>query len=170
MAIDKSERENEHERASDPTFALPSRPQAAVALPNAVAAALLRSPLHGLLSGSAILLSFRGRKSGRRYTFPVGYYQRHGDTLVVVPLHRWWTNLREETPIVVWLKGRKYEAIARVADRDDATLAELEAIVRGSRALIRVCGVARDAQGRPDEQSLRQVAQTLALIRIRLNS
>jgi hypothetical protein len=34
--------------------------------------ALLRSPLHGLLSGMLMLLSYTGRKSGRTYTIPIG--------------------------------------------------------------------------------------------------
>ncbi len=35
---------------------------------NVFVAALLRSPLHRTLSGSLILISYRGRKSGREYT------------------------------------------------------------------------------------------------------
>lgn len=166
--IHEPEHENGHERAPSPTFALPSRPKAAVALPNAVAAALLRSPLHGLLSGRTLLLSFSGRRSGHRYTFPVGYYRHEGDTLVVVPLHRWWTNLRAETPVAVWLKGREYGATARADHGDEATVTELAPILSASRALLRVCSVARDTQGRPDPESVRQVAQTLVLIRIHL--
>ena len=37
-------------------------------LGNLFVASMLRSPLHGLLSGSVMLITVTGRKSGRRYT------------------------------------------------------------------------------------------------------
>jgi hypothetical protein len=33
----------------------------------------LRSPLHGLLSNGMMLLTVTGRKTGKKYTTPVGY-------------------------------------------------------------------------------------------------
>src|SRR5579884_1140426 len=50
---------------------------------NPVVAALLRSPLHGLLSRQVFLLTVTGRRSGRRFTLPLGYV-RDGDALLVV--------------------------------------------------------------------------------------
>jgi len=41
---------------------------------NPLMRALLRSPLHGLLSGMLMLLSYTGRKSGKVYTIPIGYF------------------------------------------------------------------------------------------------
>src|SRR5207244_3790073 len=83
-------------------------PKSVTAPLNALIGGLLRSPLHGLLSSSTLILSFRGRKSGKQYTFPVGYYDRRGDTLAVIPLHPWWKNLQGHVPVTIWLKGRKY--------------------------------------------------------------
>ncbi len=40
---------------------------------NPVMSALLRLPLHGLLSRQVFLLTYTGRRSGRQYTLPVGY-------------------------------------------------------------------------------------------------
>ena len=34
---------------------------------------LLRSPLHGLMSGNTLLLEFTGRKSGRALSTPISY-------------------------------------------------------------------------------------------------
>jgi len=39
---------------------------------------LLRSPLHRLASGSLLLITYRGRRSGRRFTIPVIYAEREG--------------------------------------------------------------------------------------------
>ena len=47
---------------------------------NNLMTAMLRSPLHGMMSKFIMLISFRGRKSGKLYTIPVGYMQ-DGDTL-----------------------------------------------------------------------------------------
>jgi hypothetical protein len=53
--------------------------------------ALLRSPLHGFMDRSTLLLTYTGRKSGKAYTTPVNYL-RDGDTLLVVSSckHIWW--------------------------------------------------------------------------------
>ena len=40
---------------------------------NVILPLILRSPFHGILSKNMMLLSFKGRKSGKVYTFPVGY-------------------------------------------------------------------------------------------------
>ena len=55
---------------------------------NPTVGAILRSPLHGVMSGSLLLLTFTGRRSGRRITTPVGY-QREGDTLRLLTNARW---------------------------------------------------------------------------------
>jgi hypothetical protein len=149
-------------------FTLPTPSKFVTVVPNALISLLLRSPLHGIVSKSCILLSFRGRKSGNRYTFPVGYWKHEGDTVETIPLHNWWKNLRGNAPVTLWLKGRRYSAIADAFQGDDTTVNELQSLVQASSALIRVCRVERDAQGQPRPESLRQVARSLVLIRLRL--
>ncbi len=67
---------------------------------NPVVGAILRSPLHRLLSDRLVLLTYRGRKTGKRYTIPVGY-AREGDALVVPSAHAWWRSLRWGAPVTV---------------------------------------------------------------------
>jgi hypothetical protein len=45
---------------------------------------ILRSPLHGLMSAALLLISYRGRKSGRKYSLPVQYVQ-DGNQIYIVP-------------------------------------------------------------------------------------
>jgi F420H(2)-dependent quinone reductase len=75
---------------------------------NPVVRAVLRSPAHRLASGSLVLLTVTGRRSGRRFTFPVGYRQ-DGDTVTVAvgwpERKQWWRNLREEAPVGLVLRG-----------------------------------------------------------------
>src|SRR5262245_26793300 len=57
---------------------------------------ILRSPLHGLMSAAVLLVSYRGRKSGKKYTLPVQYVQ-DGNNIYIVPGYpekkTWWHNL-----------------------------------------------------------------------------
>ena len=60
---------------------------------------LLRSPAHGLLSDRLLLLTFTGRKTGRRFSIPMNYTEQ-GDSILLVPQPpertTWWRNLRGE--------------------------------------------------------------------------
>jgi len=149
-------------------FTLPSPSKLVTVVPNALFSLLLRSPLHRIASKSCVLLSFKGRKSGNSYTFPVGYWKHEGDIVEIIPLHNWWKNLRGNVPVTVWLKGQQYRAVADALQGDGTTVNELQSLVRASPTLIRVCRVERDARGQPKPESVRQVAQTLVLIRLRL--
>lgn len=91
---------------------------------NPVIGALLRSPLHRLLSPGLLLLTVTGRHSGRRYAIPVGY-QRDGDDLVVMVSEarrkQWWRNYYEPGPVDVRLRGQercgRAELVAPGSDR-----------------------------------------------------
>ena len=43
---------------------------------------LLRSPLHSVVSDRLALITITGRRSGREFTFPVGY-RREGDRVTI---------------------------------------------------------------------------------------
>jgi hypothetical protein len=73
---------------------------------NSLVGLVLRSPLHRLLSGRLALLTFYGRKSGRRYTIPVGYVQTD-NTLLVDAESTWWKNLRGGVRVGVRLRGEE---------------------------------------------------------------
>jgi deazaflavin-dependent oxidoreductase (nitroreductase family) len=85
---------------------------------------LLRSPLHRLASGSLLLITYRGRSSGRRFTIPVMYAERDG-TLTIFVGHperkKWWRNLRVGAQVEVRLRGRRLRGQAEVA-RDSAAV------------------------------------------------
>lgn len=84
---------------------------------NGLIAGVLRSPLHGLLDSALMLVTVTGRKTGKRYTIPVGY-QRDGDRIMVLVSRahtkRWWRNYREPGPIEVYTRGRSHHGTAEV--------------------------------------------------------
>jgi hypothetical protein len=88
---------------------------------NPVLKALLRSPLHGVASSRLALITVTGRRSGRRFTFPVGYSQRDDRVTIGVgwPERKvWWRNLRQPAPVEMRIRGRSYTGTA-VADGDE---------------------------------------------------
>ena len=75
---------------------------------NAVIAALLRSPLHALLSGQIMLISVTGRKSGATFTAPVNYIQDEDVLWVVSARDRtWWRNARGGCAVSLRLRGSR---------------------------------------------------------------
>jgi len=79
---------------------------------------LLRSPLHHLASGSLLLIIYRGRRSGRRFTIPVMYVGREGALTIFVghaERKRWWRNLRRGAAVEVWLRGRRLRGHAEAS-------------------------------------------------------
>jgi deazaflavin-dependent oxidoreductase (nitroreductase family) len=94
---------------------------------NPLVRALLRSPAHGLVSSHLALITVTGRRSGRTYTFPVGYH-RDGDQVTIgidwPERKRWWRNLREEAPVELRLAGerRTGSAVARGDEHTGVTV------------------------------------------------
>lgn len=70
---------------------------------------LLRSPLHGVVSGRYVLLTFTGRKSGKIYMTPVQYIQA-GEELYIITSegYTWWKNLRGGAEVMLHLRGKDY--------------------------------------------------------------
>lgn len=83
---------------------------------NPLMSLILRSPLHGLVSGRLMLLTFTGRKSGRQFTTPVGYIREDATTLYVLTESPWWKNMRDGAPVSVHLQGRKRPGRAAASD------------------------------------------------------
>src|SRR5579884_2877593 len=71
---------------------------------NPFVSAILRSPLHRLLSRRFMLLTVTGRRSGRTYRIPVGRHERNGALLVAAD-GAWRHNLRDHAPFRLTIGG-----------------------------------------------------------------
>ena len=126
---------------------------------NPLVRALLRSPAHRVMSGGVLLLTYTGRRSGRRYTLPVQYARAdHG--LILWPAHhdrkRWWRNLQPPAPVQLWVAGRELHGTAQVLVDDKAQIADaLTIFLARFPSARRVLGVAADAS--PD--AIKQAAE-----------
>jgi len=139
---------------------------------NPVVRPVLRSPLHGLLSRALMLLTFRGRRSGRSYTIPV-QYAREGDTVILyagrASEKTWWQNLVGGAEVTLRIKGRDLEGNAAAVTDDHEAIADglriwLRRFPSGGRRL----GVARGPDGAPDPQALARAAERIVIVRIHL--
>jgi len=86
---------------------------------NPIMRLVLRSPMHGFLSGSVMLITFTGRNSGRIFTTPVRYV-RVGDKVrcYTSSENQWWRNMRGGADVVLRIAGedRRYRATAIAGD------------------------------------------------------
>jgi len=139
---------------------------------NPVVRPVLRSPLHRLLSRALMLLTLRGRRSGRFYTIPV-QYAREGNTVIVYPGRAeektWWRNLAGGADVTLRIKGRdlRGHAVAVTDDREaiaDGLRIWLRRFPSGARRL----GVARDPEGSLDPQDLARAAERIVIVRVEL--
>ena len=85
-----------------------------MSLGNRIMMAVLRSPLHWLMSRSLLVLSYTGRRSGKAYAVPLQYIDVRGTLHVWAgsPGEKtWWRNF--EQPAVVDLRVRGREIVAK---------------------------------------------------------
>jgi hypothetical protein len=83
---------------------------------NPVLKRLLRSPLDDLVSGSTLLLGYRGRRTGE-WREVVGNYRQDGDTVMMVSQARrtWWRSLIGGQPVRLRLRGVDRTGVGGVA-------------------------------------------------------
>lgn len=128
---------------------------------------LLRSPLHPLVSSSLVLLTYTGRRTGRRYSLPV-MYARDGERLVLVASQperkRWWRNLRGGAPVEVRVRGRDRRGEARVVlERPEIEQGLARYLARFPRAA-KALQIPLTADGRPSPEALRAAAEVAVVV------
>jgi hypothetical protein len=127
---------------------------------------LLRSPFHRMVSGSVMLITFTGRKSGKRYTIPVSYTQQ-GEAIIAFTHGGWSKNLRDGAAVTLRLQRRDGQGVAHAIADDPATIlpylrTHLQQLTRD----LRFYAVRLDVNGQPNEADLAKAAQTSILLRI----
>ena len=134
---------------------------------NRLIGAWLRSKWHRPVSATMMMLTFEGARSGRTYSFPVGYAE-DGEGLVTFTRFSWWKNFREQRPVSLRLRGREVRGVA-VAIRDPEVVAERFAYYLGRNPHDgRYFGVRVGRDGRTDPDELARAVARLVLIRTHL--
>jgi hypothetical protein len=125
---------------------------------NRLMRAWLRSRWHRPVSSSMMVLTFEGIRSGKTYSFPVGYAE-DPEGLVTFTWFPWWKNFREQRPVSLRLRGHEVRGRA-VAERFAYYLRRNPH--EGRFFGVRVC---RD--GRADPEELARAAGRLVMTRIK---
>ena len=83
-------------------------------LANPLVRAVLRSPVHRVLSGRLLVLSYRGNRSGRTFRIPLRYAASADGTVVAVAVRParklWWRSFRSGRDGTLVLRGRSVGA------------------------------------------------------------
>jgi deazaflavin-dependent oxidoreductase (nitroreductase family) len=119
------------------------------------------------LSGSVMLLTHVGRKSGRRYQQPLNYAIAGGDIYCVAGFgdrSDWCRNLRAHPAVEVWLPGGRWAGVAEeIGDSPDWTQ-RVRGVLIGSGLAARLFGL--NPHTMSDEDIVR-ACQGYRLFRIR---
>ncbi|MCA1730351.1 MAG: nitroreductase family deazaflavin-dependent oxidoreductase [Actinobacteria bacterium] len=135
---------------------------------NRFPAVILHSPLHRLMSGSTLLITFTGRKSGKRYTTPVTYL-REGDIFLMTTDSPWWRNLRGGAPLKLRVKGKEHAAFGE-AVTDEAEVARvMEMMTRQFPRYGKYAGIETYPDGRLDPADLEKASRERMVVRARLD-
>ncbi len=144
-------------------------PKALMLVMNPLMKLLLRSPLRGNIGKGLLLITFTGRKSGKRYTTPVAYQDR-GSTLIIFVDGRWWRNLLGGAPVAVLVDGQQWAGQAEAITDPDVVVAGMLEFLR-LRGLdhARQLGLRlADPTREPTAEELRIMTKGRALVRVSL--
>ena len=137
---------------------------------NPVITPILRSRLHWLLSTGLMLITVTGRKTGRRYTIPVGYHQVADAIVILVsdaPSKTWWRNFRSAAPIELWLHGTRRHGHARVLPPGSEEFRRrADASFRRARLIPWIFGVDYDRRTGLIDAQLRQLGEHAAIVEV----
>ncbi|MBI5033873.1 MAG: nitroreductase family deazaflavin-dependent oxidoreductase [Chloroflexi bacterium] len=138
---------------------------------NALMAWLLRSPMHGMLSQSLMLVTVTGRKSGKAISTPVNYV-RDGNTLWVTSQRdrTWWRNLTGGAPIRVQLAGKEQSAHGEAIVDEPAVTENLAAFFGIAPQYAKYFKVALDTNGKPSAEDCTRAAKERVMVRIELEA
>lgn len=127
---------------------------------------MLRTPgLQRLVGKGTVLVTFKGRVSGREITTPLSYVA-DGDRIIVTG-HRtrqWWRNLVADPEVGLRLGGKERNGVASVMDDPDNALADYLRVLEAQPVVARIAGVPIDEDGKADrEKALEVLAYTVVV-------
>ncbi len=136
---------------------------------NPMMAWLLRSPLHGLLSQSTMLMTYTGRKSGKVYSTPMNYVRVHeaaGDVFLTTSYRTrtWWRNLRGGAPVKLKVQGQDLKARAEAVEDGKGVVEGLSLFLQCVPGWAKYYNVKLDSDGRPNASDVAEAAKTRVIV------
>ena len=136
---------------------------------------ILRSPLHGWMDAALLLITYRGRRSGKEYTLPVQYVQ-DGNNIYIVPGNSekktWWHNLKGGMDVRLILKGQTRYGRGILLEREAEAGEILKAFglyLQRFPPSAKTHNVCLEADGQPNPDDLDKAIKSIKMIRVKLN-
>jgi deazaflavin-dependent oxidoreductase (nitroreductase family) len=130
---------------------------------------LLRSPLHSLMDKSTILVTITGRKSGKKYTFPISF-MRDGDTLLMISQreHTWWKNLRGCAQVTLYMQGYTSKARGEAFTDTETVANKLLLFLQQFPRYQRLIHIKLLANGQPENpEAFQRFAQEMVIVQMK---
>lgn len=138
---------------------------------NPLISALLKSPLHGLISKDFMLVTVTGRRSGRSYTRPVTYV-REGDTVRCFTSldTAWWKNLLGGAEVSLRVRGQELRGHAEAIHGEEKRVADaLAAFLVRQPGNAAYHDIALDDEGQPDAADVEREVSRAVLVEVTLH-
>jgi deazaflavin-dependent oxidoreductase (nitroreductase family) len=129
---------------------------------------VLRSPFHGMLSNGMMLITIKGRKTGKTYTTPVGYYIENEFLWVITSRERtWWKNLQGGAQVDMLLKRKPVQGTADVELDEKSVEARMYEYLRHVPQAARPMGI-RVEDEKPNAEDIARKAKDRLFVKIKL--
>jgi deazaflavin-dependent oxidoreductase (nitroreductase family) len=125
----------------------------------------LRTPLY-IFMGNTMLITVTGRKTGKKYTTPVGFY-RDGETLWIISSRdrTWWRNLQGGAKVEMRMHGKDVTGFAEAILDEETVAKQVVEYVRHMPMSAKALGV-RVEKGEPHPEDVARVAKERLFVRI----
>lgn len=128
---------------------------------------VLRSPMHGAVSKTVLLITFTGRKSGKSFTTPVSYSQIN-DQVIIFTHAEWWKNLRGGAPVTLRIQGHEFHGRAEPVVDKQTIAVQLAAHLRNVPSDAPYYKVGFDEHGNPKDNEIEKAVQTVVMICVQI--
>ncbi len=158
---------------TDDQISAAPRPTFKMRMTNVTLSLLLRSPLHKRISNTLLLLTFQGRKSRKKYRFPVGYiYEGKDDLIILTPAMRsWWKNFRQSASVIVYIQGQRRQGTARAFHDDPEAVAQgITMFLQHNPKAAPMYRVELNVSGEPTPETLHRVIPHWNVVRVHLKA
>lgn len=126
---------------------------------------LINSPLHFFVSKNMMLMTYKGRKSGKSYTTPMNYLEIGGALYTISFKKRtWWRNLRGGAAVTLRLRGKDVPARAEVIEDPSQVSSSLQQFLKAAPEYARYLNVQIDSAGNPKAEDLERLANERVVV------
>ncbi len=119
--------------------------------------------------GKTMLITVTGRKTGRKYSTPVGYYRSDEYLWVLSSRERtWWRNVRDGAQISLRLHGKEATGFAEAILDEERVTQQVMEYVRQIPMSAKGLGV-RVENGEPNPEDAARLAKERLFVKIKLS-